>query len=257
MAPPLVVVTARHRTGRDRGERWPHRNYVSPIGYADAIARAGGRPLVIPPITETEIDAADWLDGADGLMLTGGPDIDPARYGEAADPSVYGVDDATDDHEAALLEVALEHRMPVLAVCRGAQLLNVVLGGTLVQNLPGPPDHIDHGGPADRRPAVHDVAIYEGTRLHEAIGVHETTVWSIHHQAIDRLGDGLMVTARAPDHTIEAVEHRDPSTGWVVGVQWHPEDRAHIDPVQQRLFDSLVHQAALWADDRSPAALRS
>ena len=150
--------------------------------------------------------------------------------------------------------------MPVLAVCRGAQLLNVVLGGSLVQDLPGPPDGLDHGGPAQRRPAVHDVNIYEGTRLHEAIEVHETTVWSIHHQAIDRLGEGLMVTARAHDHTVEAVEHSDPSAGWVVAVQWHPEDRAHIDPVAQRLFDAFVVQAAEWAAERAerePAILPS
>ena len=251
---PFVVVTGRHHVGRDRGQAWPRRNYTSPDGYANAVARAGGRPLVLPPVTTVPVEAKEWLDGVDGLVLSGGPDVDPVRYGERPHPSVYGLDPAIDDHEAGLLRAALDEAIPVLAVCRGIQLLNVVLGGTLQQDLPEPPDGLDHGGPVRRRPAEHHVTIVEGTRLAEAAGVTEAAVWSIHHQAIDRLAAGLRVTARAPDGTIEAVEPADPTAPWVVGVQWHPEGRADVDPVQQRLFDAFVEQAARA---RASAALRS
>ncbi|MGH9119035.1 MAG: gamma-glutamyl-gamma-aminobutyrate hydrolase family protein [Acidimicrobiales bacterium] len=254
---PFVVITGRRHLGRDRGEAWPRRSYTSPNGYADAVARAGGRPLVLPPVTGIPVGAREWLDGVDGLVLTGGPDVDPARYGERPHPSVYGLDAAVDEHEAGMLRVALEAGLPVLAVCRGAQLLNVVLGGSLVQHLPEPPGGLDHGGPV-RRAAEHHVTIDEGTRLAEAVGATEATVWSIHHQAIDRLGTGLRVTARAPDGTIEAVEPDDPTAPWVVGVQWHPEGRADVDPFQQRLFDAFVEHADRQAGVRaSAAALRS
>ncbi len=257
MAPPLVVVTGRHHSGPDRGGAWPRRFYSSPVGYTDAIARAGGRPLVLPPVTGRLHNPADWLEGVDGLVLTGGPDVDPARYGEQPHPAVYGVDNAIDEHEAGLLLLAMEEGMPVLAVCRGAQLLNVVLGGSLLQDLPEASTGLDHGDPVKRRAAEHEVTVDEGTRLAEAIGVRRAVVWSIHHQAIDRLADGLVVTALAPDGTIEAVEPGGPSAGWVVGVQWHPEGRAHVDPVQQRLFDDFVGRAARRARERTPAALRS
>lgn len=238
---PLVVITGRRLEGD--GLPWSSAAYSSPQGYADALARAGARPVVLPPVAEGGIEAAAWLDGVGGVVLAGGADVDSAVYGEPPHPAVYGVDRIVDDLELGLLRAALDRRLPVLAVCRGLQLLNVAFGGTLHQHLVGMPGLTDHGHPTERIPAHHDVSVVPGSRLAEALGVSATSVASIHHQAIARVADALMVTAVAPDGVVEALEPRGLGTGWVVGVQWHPEWSPARDPIQQRLFAAFVEQA--------------
>ncbi len=192
--------------------------------YLDAVARAGGVPALLDP--SHPIDFAAVLVRFDGLLLLGGGDVDPARYGVSEpDPEVGGIDEHHDAFELAALEAALTLDLPILAVCRGCQVLNVALGGTLRQ-------HVD-----DHRGLLHPVAVVPGSRTEAAMGTATPTGWSRHHQVIDRVGDGLVVTARDAGGLVEGVERPD---GWVVGVQWHPEDSAADDPAQQGLFDAFV-----------------
>lgn len=183
--------------------------------YVDAVLGAGGLPVVLPVLDP--VHAADVLAGLDGLLLTGGADVDPAAYGGAAHPEVYGVDAARDAWELALAAAA---QIPTLGVCRGAQVLNVAGGGTLVPHLPERTvtEHRDR----DRgRELVHDVEVLGGSRLHAVVGGLQLGVNSLHHQAVDVVGDGLVVTAWAADGTAEAVEGTGDRP--VLGVQWHPE----------------------------------
>jgi putative glutamine amidotransferase len=195
--------------------------------YLDAVRRAGGEPLVIGPTGDPNHLAA-VLSRFDGLVMLGGADVDPGCYGAATvDPTVKGVDPRQDAFEMAALDVALGLDLPVLAICRGMQVLNVARGGSLHQ-------HIE-----DHRFVMHPVTVRAGSRLAE-LGLERPVGHSVHHQAIDRLGAGLVVTATADDGTIEGVEL---AGQWVVGVQWHPEDTAGEDPEQQRLFDTFVGAA--------------
>jgi len=177
----------------------------------------------------------DVVSVLDALVLVGGGDIDPACYGAVPHPATSGVNRARDDNEIALLAAALRAEIPVLAICRGLQVLNVYLGGTLVQHVP---DLVGHGGhqPAPGCFGPIDVSIEPGWLLSKAMG-ESATVSCSHHQAIDRLGDGLVVTARAPDGLIEGAEL--PAAPFVVGVQWHPEQDMDL-----RLFESLVRSSA-------------
>ncbi|MGH9246644.1 MAG: gamma-glutamyl-gamma-aminobutyrate hydrolase family protein [Acidimicrobiales bacterium] len=246
---PLVLVTGR----RLAAARTPWRiEYASPRTYADAIARSGGRPLVVPVVGESAITPAEWLEGVDGLVLTGGPDVDPRRYGQDPHPRVYGVEPDADTLEAGLLEAAQDRGIAVLAICRGIQVLNVAFGGTLHQHISDRSDLGDHGTPGDLRAADHEVRLDPGSRVAAALGVETAMVCSIHHQAIDRVGDGLVVTATSADGLVEAVELDDDAAGWVVGVQWHPEWSDGTDEIQERLFVAFVAEAA-----RSAAAPRS
>jgi len=192
--------------------------------YLDAVRRAGGEPAIVAPTAETDRLAAT-LARFDGLLLLGGGDVDPHRYGAAeVREEVRGVDARQDAFEAAALQAALDLDLPVLAICRGAQLMNVVCGGTLHQHIEG------------HRLLDHAVTVEPGSRL-AALGLERPIGHSVHHQSIDRVGAGLVVTARAGDGTIEGVELPN---RWVVGVQWHPEDTAAADPEQQRIFDAFV-----------------
>ena len=202
-----------------------------PLAYVDAIERAGGRAVVVPPAEE---DVEQTLDALDGIVFSGGADVDPAAYGARAHPETDAPQTRRDAGEMALLRAALERDMPTLAICRGFQLLNVVRGGDLVQHLPekvGSNDHKQVPGQF----ATHPVEIKEGSRLAGLVGA-TPDVTSHHHQAPGRVGDGLVETAWAADGTLEAVE--DPSLRFAVGVQWHPE--AGDDAA---LFEALVEQA--------------
>jgi putative glutamine amidotransferase len=196
--------------------------------YLDAVRRAGGEPAILAPTADTERLSAT-LARFDGLLMLGGGDIDPRRYG-ARDvrQEVRGVDPRQDDFEAAALAAALELDLPVLAICRGSQLLNVASGGTLHQHIDG------------HRMVDHAVAVAPASRL-AALGLERPVGHSVHHQSIDRVGDGLVVTARADDGTVEGVELPN---RWVLGVQWHPEDTAATDPQQQAIFDAFVAECA-------------
>jgi gamma-glutamyl-gamma-aminobutyrate hydrolase PuuD len=237
----LVAVTGR-QLPPGRVTSWVAGATALPRGYTDALDRAGGRPLVIPPPLgdiDPHIDASTALAPFDGLVLPGGADIDPARYGEDAHPAAYGINSAFDAFELALLDVALERQIPVLAICRGHQVLNVALGGTLDQHITDRPGLFVHGDPG-RGPGGgvdHDVTIKAGTRLAQALGVTRCSVRSHHHQVVSELASKAEATAWSDDGLLEGFELED---GWVVAVQWHPEVTAADDPIQQRLFDAFV-----------------
>ncbi|MCU1397092.1 MAG: peptidase [Acidimicrobiales bacterium] len=229
---PLVIVPAR-RAAAGRVSRHPVSFAVQPS--IDALRRAGAEVWILPPAELTAERARALMQRADGLCLQGGADLHPRHYRDvAADEDVSGIDELQDRSELALTLAALELGVPVLALCRGAELLNVACGGTL-HDLDAGAHH--PASPPGSVGVLHDVSIEPGSRLRDALGVDASSVSSMHHQAISRLGDELVVTAMTADGVIEAIERR---TGWTVGVQWHPEDTAADDPTQQRLFDAFV-----------------
>lgn len=178
----------------------------------------------------------------DALLLPGGGDIDPHRYGQSPDPRVYYVDPDQDRLDFEMAQYALDRGLPIMGICRGMQLLNVLYGGTLIQHLPASAvkHSFQRGGEVDTLAEAftpHEVKIAPDSRLAGILG-HSVSSASAHHQAIDRLGEGLVVVARAADGTVEAVE--DPHRN-VIGIQWHPEIREHGGEVQDRLFIDLLH----------------
>lgn len=225
---------------------WPMATAVAAPGtYIDAVQRAGGREAVLMPSEIEQTGAAAILARFDGLLLLGGGDVDPVRYGAVPRPEVYGVSKVRDSFEIALVRAGVDMGIPILAVCRGVQLLNVALGGTLEQHIPERSDAIEHG--SGYQWERHTVALAEGSLAARTMKVSVAECSSHHHQAIDTLGDGLSAAGWAPDRVVEAVEMKD---GWVLGVQWHPEMTAAMDPAQQALFDALVDRAAAFAERR-------
>ncbi|MFJ4621202.1 gamma-glutamyl-gamma-aminobutyrate hydrolase family protein [Streptomyces sp. NPDC088812] len=212
---------------------------VNARALVEAVWRAGGEPVTVHPHapggTADPDEVAARLARFDGLLLPGGGDLAPHRYGAAdAHEAVYDVDDEQDAFDLELARQALAGGLPLLAVCRGLQVVNTVLGGTL---------HQDMGGPErEHRHVRHPVALAPGSALSRITGADKAEASCYHHQHVDRLGEGLAVTARAADGTVEAVELTG-GDGRFLAVQWHPEDTAHEDPVQQRLFDALVRSA--------------
>jgi gamma-glutamyl-gamma-aminobutyrate hydrolase PuuD len=234
----VVAVTARHlKPGRVSS--WSTGAVALPRGYCDALERAGAIPVLLPPVSLEPSDAATMLAGMDGLVLAGGADVDPSLYGQEPHPSVYGSNISLDRFEMALAESALERDAPILAICRGHQLLNVLLGGTLDQHITDRPGVEPHGDPGSGPGGGidHAVTIESSTQLAEALGTVRCTVRSHHHQAVADLAPKAVATAWSDDGVLEGYELQE---GWVVSVQWHPETTAADDPVQQRLFDSLV-----------------
>lgn len=201
-------------------------------GYFQAVVRAGGVPLILPPIVEAIGNVGSLLDRVDAVVLHGGGDVDPRRYGHDPADEVYGIVHEHDEVELAVVREALERDLPMLAICRGMQVLNVALGGTLVQHI-GNDDHWFRS---------HPVTVEADSHIARAVGsTRVRACHSVHHQALDRLGAGLRIVGRADDGTTEAVEMD--GRRWVVAPQWHPEDTAHDDEQQQALFDALVAHA--------------
>lgn len=207
--------------------------------YVESLHRAGAQEAILAPRPIEQEQAAALLERFDGLLLVGGGDVDPRHYGQDPLPESYGINRDADLFEIALLRAAIPREMPVLAICRGVQVLNVALGGTLDQHITGRKGLVGHGVPGVAS-EMHQVRLEPGTWTAKAMGAESAQVSSAHHQALDRLAEGLVVTGRAPDGIVEAIEH--PGGGWVVGVQWHPE-RTPDDPAHQGLFDALVEQA--------------
>jgi putative glutamine amidotransferase len=237
MSRPLIAIP-----GRRSDEAKGHRTPVVSGGrfYADAISRAGGLPIFIPP-SEDFAAVAETIARCDGMVLLGGGDVDPTSYGQTERTRLFGVNAMIDKFEIAAIKSAIELDLPILAICRGHQVLNVALGGTLVQHLENYEEHRD---------VMHAVSVVGGSRIASAMGTTEPLTHSWHHQAIDSLAPSLQVVATAPfDDTIEAVEHS--SATWVVGVQWHPEDTASEDASQQGLFDAVVRQASTRISQRN------
>jgi len=243
MARPLIAVPAYWvRPGRVSG--WRAAGAAAPAPYLEALQRAGAAGAVLMPVELAEEPAGALIDRFDGLLLLGGGDLDPKTYGAHPVAEVYGVTARRDSFELALARAALDAGVPIFGVCRGHQVLNVALGGTLHQHLASGEDGVSHGLPGVEGGAtMHPVRVEPGSRVAGALGVDGCEVSSHHHQAIDGPGAGLTTVAWADDGIVEGVELGDSDT-WVVGVQWHPEDTAATDPVQQRLFDTFVTEAA-------------
>jgi putative glutamine amidotransferase len=211
------------------------------VGYLAALERAGASPVVLSPRALDDDAARALLRTVDGLLFLGGPDVDPGLYGSAAHPTIVGTDAADDEFEIALARAALDDDVPMLAICRGIQVLNVALGGTLVADLHDVEGVGAHGRPGMPNGAAENVVgLDPGSLVAKTTGVDRITCSCHHHQALDRLGTGVRITGRADDGVIEAVEV---DGAWALAVQWHPEDTASADPAQQRLFDALVTEA--------------
>jgi putative glutamine amidotransferase len=240
MNPPLIAVSTSVTV-----DKYPERAYVN-ASYLNAVQQAGGVPVPLAPQLTPEA-RAEIFKHVRGVLLTGGGDVDPARFGEAPHPTTSEVSTARDALEIELTRWAVAKRVPLLAVCRGLQVLNVALGGSLYQDIssePGSPfDHSQVGlqGKARHVP-THHVKVRDGSRLAGILGALEVDVNSFHHQAIKRLGQGLADVAWAPDSIIEGVELTEPDQ-FVVGVQWHPEELVAADRAASNLFAALVSRA--------------
>jgi putative glutamine amidotransferase len=217
---------------------WTEPAAFIPLAYVRAVQRAGGRPLLVPP---SEDGIEETLEALDGVIFSGGGDLDPETYGGEQHPETREVSPERDSAELALLEAALSRDMPVLAVCRGSQVLNVARGGDLIQHLP---EIVGHDRHRHEEPimADHDVAVATDSRLGAILG-ETAPVKSSHHQGFGRLGEGLRESAWAEDGTIEAVE--DPSHRFALGVLWHPEEGEDY-----ALFKALVDEAAAYRASR-------
>jgi len=237
---PLIGVTT--STTADGAPGRPPRAHLN-NAYLLAVQQEGGVPVLLPPHLDDRALDALWS-RLDGLLLTGGGDIDPERFGETRHPTVEAVSETRDRLEIALTERALHERRPLLAICRGVQVLNVALGGSLYQDIAHETgSSIAHNQTAPRHEPTHHVKVMgEGTRLGATLGAPEMKVNSLHHQAIKRLGRGLRDVAWAPDGIIEGVEMPD-ATSLVLGVQWHPEELVAHDPAARALFRALVTAA--------------
>ncbi|HVW48086.1 MAG TPA: gamma-glutamyl-gamma-aminobutyrate hydrolase family protein [Solirubrobacterales bacterium] len=228
---PLIGVTTSEVRPKERVHPVPEGEPIGKemalgITYLKAIEEAGGLPVVMPPLAEEAIEPL--LDRLDGICLSGGPDLDPALYEAEPHPELGPIEPELDRFELAVAARADARQMPILAICRGTQALNIVRGGALHQHLPDISTEVAHRQTVAGTEPSHPVEVEPGSQLAEAIGGTEVEldeVNSFHHQAIDRLGDGLRVGARAPDGTIEAIE--DPSRRFLIGVQWHAETLVH------------------------------
>lgn len=205
--------------------------------YEESIRRAGGEPVILDwSVLE---DPAKALADVDGVLMTGGPDVDPAEYGEERDPQVVSLaPPARDRFELELARAALKTDAPLLAICRGMQVLNVAAGGSLVQDIPsGQSDALAHQVSDPKDAIAHTVRIAPGSRVAELLAATEARVNSRHHQAVKRVGDGFAVTATAPDGIVEALEKRD--AAFCVAVEWHPENFVETGEFLP-LFEGLV-----------------
>jgi putative glutamine amidotransferase len=244
---PLIAVPTYH-LGPGRVGNWEGA-YALPEPYVAALRAAGAQVALLPP---QPADPDELLAAFDGLLLAGGGDIEPARYGAADHPAQYGTDPDRDELEVELARAAVRLGTPTLGICRGIQLLNVAFGGTLVQHLPDVDGLVEHRDEAKQ--AIHGLRVEAGSRLAGALGQVQAQGLSHHHQSLDRLGDGFRPVAWAPDGLVEGIEH---DHGWTVGVLWHPESTAQADPVQRRLLRSFVTAAsrrkqAVWRRHAEP-----
>lgn len=237
--PPLIGVTCSHTWSAPLNS--PYLGLLPT--YTRAIEMAGGVPVIVPVTLNLEGLEAIYA-RLDGVLLPGGADVSAAAYGAERHPTMYGEDEARDAAEIALSRWAVRDDKPLLAICRGIQVLNVALGGTLYRHIPDEyPTAIehDHEYATQRVYLAHEIEVEPGSRLWDALGAAQTPVNSLHHQAANRVGEGLRVVARAADGLIEALEHRE--RRYVVGVQWHPEVLVDHDPAMRRLFQSFVQAA--------------
>ena len=235
---PIIGITSYAQPAR--WGAWELPAALVPLYYVESVEQAGGRALVVPP---SDNAVEETLDVLDGLVFSGGIDIDPAHYGADRHPATDPAQAHRDAGELRLLEAALERDLPTLAICRGFQLLNVLRGGDLIQHLP---EEVGHEGHRETLGVFseHPVVIEEGTRLETILGPRHEAVRSSHHQGVGRIGAGLVESAYAEDGSLEAIE--DPSRRFALGVLWHPE----MEEDDKRLFEALVVEARAYRSDR-------
>jgi putative glutamine amidotransferase len=218
-----------------------------PVEYVHAVRRAGALPWLIPP---GEPRLAELLALLDGLVLSGGGDLDPEHYGGVQHPALYGIHRERDGMELELARRAFDRKLPTLGICRGCQVINVAFGGSLIEHLPDEVgEEIAHRGRAPGTSSLHEVELSRGSKLLTIVGRPRPSTASSHHQAIRKLAAGFEITAHASDGTIEAVERRDHP--FYLAVQWHPEETAAEDAGQQQIFDALAAAARAYRKDRA------
>jgi putative glutamine amidotransferase len=243
--PPLIGITTSEVRRSEITHPLPESEPPQPelalgMPYVRALARSGAVPVVLPPLAIELVPAL--LEPLAGVCLSGGPDIDPSAYGAERSPDLGPVEPDLDAFELAVARHADAAGLPILGICRGAQALNVARGGSLHQHLPGIADgSVDHRQTASGTKVTHDVAVEPGSRLARALGADALSVNSFHHQAVERLGEGLRAVAWAPDGTVEGIEGADGR--FVLGVQWHAETLDEVERPQARLFTALVEAA--------------
>ena len=241
MTAPIIGLTTYGRNEIDLQTTHYSEWFAIPTFYVDAVRRAGGFPILLPP-GETAWESV--LDILDGVILIGGCDIHPDNYnGRSTHPALGKIDPERDASELALIETVMNKiQLPTLCICRGLQVANVAAGGTLHEDIPDVVEEDIHRG-SDKGWTVQAVEARAGSLVAETMGTREIATYSGHHQAVKDLGQGLRATAAAADGIIEAVEKEDHP--WLIGVQWHPEVTAQGDPSQQRLFDGLIDAARM------------
>jgi putative glutamine amidotransferase len=237
--PPRIAVSGVLRHWQDARRAGVNAAYVS------AVAQAGGVPLILSQLMG-EARASRALEGCQGLLLTGGEDVDPSHYGAEPSTALGSVDSERDRFELALFAAARSAGLPILGICRGIQLVNVALGGTLYQDLPSErPGPVDHNPDVARDARTHHVSLAPGSRAAQALGVDRLVPNSFHHQAIKDLAPALMASGWSDDGVIEAVEGRA-AGAWLLAVQWHPEEmHTDVRAPELGLFGALVEEAAV------------
>jgi putative glutamine amidotransferase len=241
---PVIGITATLKVDRETVGTGPSNGFAkADMDYIHGVSLAGGIPMVLPPITDDAV-VEDMARNLDGIVLGGGSDIDPAHYGEEPVAEIETIIPERDLFELALLDQALALDIPVFGICRGMQLLNVKLGGTLYQDIATQHEQarLRHSQTAPRWHPTHSVEVDEGSALAGITGAGRVPVNSYHHQAVKDLADGLRVVARSSDGVVEALETRDMAARWVLGVQWHAE-AMHSHRQHLALFRALVEVA--------------
>ncbi len=252
---PVIGVTATLKEDTEASATRPLGKFVrADFDYVEGVAQAGGIPFVLPPAIRHE-DAAEVVGNLDGLLLSGGSDLHPSYYGEEPIPELDVTIPERDELEMALLEYALGKEIPIFGICRGMQVLNVALGGTLYQDLPAQvePDLVLHRQTTPKWQPTHEVEFYPRTRAAEIAGNRVVKVNSYHHQAIKELSDELVVSGCSSDGLVEAAESRDFSGQWIVAVQWHAEAMRETGPEQRHFFEAHVSAARRYALGRAAA----
>lgn len=250
---PVIGVTANLREDPKSEEQRPLGHFVrADFDYVDGVVGAGGIPMVLPPIVEMAEKVAVRIDG---LLLSGGSDLDPSYYGEEPVPELNATVPKRDAFEIALVEHALERGIPVFGICRGLQILNVALGGTLYQDLPSQlhPDLIAHRQQVPKWQWTHEVEVDGNSKVAGIMETDDIRVNSYHHQAIKDLSDDLVAVAHTSDGVIEAAESPNLSERWLVGVQWHAEAMRDVGPENRNLFRAHVVAAERYALRRAAA----
>ncbi len=213
-----------------------HEKFNLPKEYVEAIIDAGGIPYLLPP---SDLSAVEVIDGMDAVILTGGGDLHPSLYGGQHHETMYNFDSVRDTFELEIAEHAIQQQIPCLGICRGSQVINVALGGTLYEHLPDYlGDTVKHRA-QPRNPILHNVTLNRQSRLFQIMGEEQFSVSSYHHQGIKQLAKDLTAVAHSPDQLIEAYELS--SHPWLIGVQWHPEHSLDDIPIHRRLFENLVN----------------